>query len=98
YFRALAVLHTWIFLAVCTAAVILVVRDHLTRCPVCMKRLEHPASLGTWSSLVVDPPATEYACPSGHGLMLVQETGKSRTRWTKLDESWKDLFVENRGH
>lgn len=97
YFRALTVVHTWLFLAVCTAAVILVVRDHLTRCPVCMRRLEHPASLGTWASMVVDPPVTEYACPAGHGLLLVEETGKSGTRWTKLDESWKDLFVTRDG-
>lgn len=88
-----SILLSWPSLALCTAAVIIVVRDHLQRCPVCLERLRMPASLGSWSSVMVDPPATEYVCPNGHGTLYVSETGETHSRWTTLDESWRDLFA-----
>jgi len=82
----------WIFMAACTVAVIVVVRDHLDRCPICLERLRMPVSLGNWSSVVMDPPGTEYVCPNGHGLLYTSGSGGSENHWTKLDSSWSDLF------
>jgi hypothetical protein len=83
----------WIFLLVCCAGAVLVVRDHLGRCLVCFRRMLMPAPIGTWSSALLDQPATEYVCPAGHGTLYVAETGNAPTHWTVLDESWQDLFV-----
>ncbi len=94
--RPPTIFHTLFFLLLCSTTVILVVRDHLYRCPVCLERLSMPASLGSWSSVVVDPPAIEYVCPKGHGLLLEEETGEMHSHWTTLDSSWKDLFVKRR--
>jgi len=86
----------WMFLAACTVAVILVVRDHRNRCPVCLERLRMPVSLGNWSSVMMDPPGTEYACPKGHGLLYTPESGGTEDQWTTLDSSWSDLFERHR--
>ncbi len=83
----------WIFLLVCCAAAFLVVRDHRDRCLVCLRRMLMPAPIGTWSSALLDQPATEYVCPAGHGTLYVGETSNAPVHWTVLDESWQDLFV-----
>jgi len=86
----------WLFLAACTVAAIVVVRDHLGRCPVCLSRLRMPVSLGNWSSVVMDPPGTEYVCPRGHGLLYTPGSGGSDNHWTNLDSSWSELFERDR--
>jgi hypothetical protein len=86
----------WLFLAACTIAAIIVVRDHLGRCPVCLSRLRMPVSLGNWSSVVMDPPGTEYVCPKGHGLLYTSGAGASENQWTNLDSSWSELFENDR--
>ena len=86
----------WIFLATCTVAVIVIVRDHLNRRPICLERLRMPMSLGNWSSVVMDPPGTEYVCPRGHGLLYTPEGGRTENHWTALDSSWSDLFERRR--
>ncbi len=92
-FWASSIFLSWPSLLICTAGVILVVRDHLKRCPECLARLRMPATLGSWSSVMVDPPVTEYVCPNGHGTLYVSETGETGSRWTTLDDSWRDLFA-----
>ena len=77
---------------VCTIGVIVVVRDHLDRCPVCLERLRMPVSLGIWSSVMMDPPGTETVCPNGHGLLYTPESDQTDNHWTTLDSSWSDLF------
>lgn len=84
--------HIWLFtMAGCILAGV-TLRDHLGRCPECFEQLRAPARIGTWSSLVVEAPATETMCPNGHGLMHRDETGERRSRWTSFDESWRSLF------
>ena len=53
-----------------------------------------PVRLGSWSSLILDRPATEYVCPAGHGVLFVSEALHDADQWTVLDDSWRDLFAE----
>lgn len=85
----------WIFLLACSGAACLLVIDHRGRCPVCVARLRKPVPIGSWSSQVLDQPATEYLCPSGHGTLYIAETGNAPDCWTVLDESWQEFFVHN---
>lgn len=82
----------WLYVTTSFVQFFLMTRDHLQRCPRCLQSLRLPTSYGTWSSLVVDAPATEYACPNGHGLLYREEVGERNSRWTSLDESWRSLF------
>ncbi|MBL8176661.1 MAG: ABC transporter permease [Bryobacterales bacterium] len=84
--------HIWLFTMACCILAGVTLRDHLGRCPECFEQLRSPARIGTWSSLVVEAPATETVCPNGHGLMHRDETGERRSRWTSFDESWRSLF------
>jgi hypothetical protein len=83
----------WIFLMACVAMALLLVIDHRSRCPVCLRRLKKPVPIGVWSSQILDQPATEYLCPAGHGTLYVAETGNAPAHWTLFDESWHDLFI-----
>jgi hypothetical protein len=85
----------WVFLLVCCAAVCLLTIDHRGRCPVCLRRLRRPVSIGSWASQILDQPATEYLCPAGHGTMYIAETGNAPDHWTKLDETWQEFFVHS---
>jgi hypothetical protein len=92
-FVPLSVVQLWVFLGLCAAAVYLILRDHHSRCPQCLTRLQMPVAMGTWSSLLMDPPVTEYVCPNGHGTLAVSDAMHDPDRWTVFDESWKDLFA-----
>jgi hypothetical protein len=85
----------WIFLLVCSAAVFLLIIDHRGRCLVCLSKLRKPVAIGFYGSQIFDQPTTEYVCPRGHGTLCVDEAGNAGDHWTKLDESWQDLFVHN---
>lgn len=91
-FLAVVLFHQWLFLLAIAVAVMFTVWDHLRRCPQCLSRVGMPVSFGSWSSMVIDRPATEFVCPKGHGLLFVHEIGQKRDRWTPLDASWRDLF------
>ncbi len=86
--------HIWLFTMACAVLAGVTLRDHLGRCPECFEQLRSPARIGTWSSLVVEAPATETVCPNGHGLMHREEVGERRSRWTRFDESWRSLFTK----
>jgi len=94
-FVPLSVVQLWLFLGLCAAAVYLIFRDHQSRCPQCLARLQMPVAIGTWSSLLMDPPVTEYVCPNGHGALAVSGAMDDPDRWTVFDESWKDLFARS---
>jgi hypothetical protein len=83
----------WTFLLLCCAAICLLVTDHRERCLVCLSKLRKPVPIGSWSSQILDQPATEYLCPEGHGTLYVAETGNAPDYWTVLDDSWRDLFA-----
>lgn len=88
-----SILHFWLFMMSGIVIALFTVRDQVRRCPVCLSPLEMPAGFGVWGRVVVDSPAIEYACPRGHGLLYVPESGPEPVRWTPLDASWRDLFV-----
>ena len=71
--------------------------DQARRCPVCLRRLAMPVTLGSWSSPLLEPAATELLCDEGHGSLRFSEAhttlGEIR-RWITLDDSWRDLFDE----
>jgi len=89
----LAIVLLWFYSIVCTLVCVLIVRDHLGRCPVCLVRLRMPTSSGTWGSLMMDLPGTQYVCPKGHGWLHRDGSGHGKTQWNRLDSTWRDLFV-----
>jgi hypothetical protein len=87
---------------VCAAALVIVfcrsiawcVADQRVRCPVCLRRLAMPVSLGS-SSSVLDPAKTEMLCSAGHGSLSMADSDSGEgDRWTALDETWRPLFEE----
>jgi hypothetical protein len=65
--------------------------DESRRCPVCLRRLSSPVSIGNWSS-VFEPATTELLCDRGHGVFCVADSeADPSARWTDLDASWKGL-------
>lgn len=74
--------------------------DQRRRCPVCLRRLRHPAGIGSASHTFLEWYGTELACPLGHGLLHVSEIGSADCyqphRWLPLDASWRALFPRGR--
>ncbi len=95
--RALStLLLTLAYLPSLAAALAWVLADQRARCPVCLRRLELPVSVGSWSS-VFDPSATEFLCDRGHGALLLPDSSAGAERWTRLDQSWAGLFSHSSG-
>jgi hypothetical protein len=70
--------------------------DQRRRCPVCLKRLAMPVTLGIWGS-TFEPVTTEFLCEDGHGSLSVPENEAApEEKWIKLDESWSELFDNKR--
>lgn len=73
-----------------------VLRDQRQRCPVCLRRVEHPAQVGqaSWNFLAWN--GTELMCMGGHTLLHVPglpTSWFSTQRWLYLDTSWEFLFA-----
>lgn len=72
------------------------IRDQNRRCPVCLRRLRHPAGIGSASHTFLEWYGTELACPRGHGLLHMSEMGSANCyqplRWLPLDGSWRGLL------
>ncbi|MBS1828851.1 MAG: hypothetical protein JST93_26345 [Acidobacteria bacterium] len=65
--------------------------DQRRRCPACLRRLASPVSLGSWGS-VLDPAATIFVCPKGHGSLTAPEMELNpEDQWTRMDASWSVL-------
>lgn len=74
-----------------------VLHDQRRRCPVCMRRLSHPARVGQASWSFLGWCGTEMMCSRGHGLMHIPELPTSwfgAQRWLGLDPSWIVLFED----
>lgn len=66
--------------------------DQRRRCPVCLRRLTMPVTIGSWGSMF-EPAITELLCGDGHGALALFEGQPGQLdRWTALDDSWRDLF------
>jgi hypothetical protein len=73
-------------------------RDQRQRCPVCLRKLTHPARVGQPSRNFLAWNGTELICVDGHGLLHVPEIPTSwfsEQRWLYLDPSWEILFAES---
>jgi len=70
--------------------------DQQDRCPVCLHHLRMPVGRGSWSSLVIDRPATESICIYGHGTLYVPGThllNLDSVNWTANRDMWQQLAV-----
>jgi len=73
-----------------------VMSDHRQRCPVCLRRVAHPARVGLLSRTFLAWNGTELVCPMGHTLLHVPGLPTSwfnTQRWMYLDDSWNFLFA-----
>jgi hypothetical protein len=73
-----------------------VLKDQRQRCPVCMRRVKHPAHVGLASRTFLDWNGTEMMCMGGHTLLHVPSLPTSwfsSQRWLYLDTSWNFLFA-----
>ena len=61
-------------------------------CRVCGRTAGQPIMVGTWASVWLDAPQTEYLCPEGHGrLVETQAAFAAGWTWFRFDESWADV-------
>jgi hypothetical protein len=70
--------------------------DQRNRCPVCLRRVTHPARVGLTGRTFLAWNGTELICTGGHTLLHVPAMPTSwfsTQRWLYLDSSWKSLFV-----
>ena len=68
--------------------------DQRRRCPVCLRVLTNPTTIGEPSRTLLEWYGTELICTRGHGLLHVPEmrNSYSEQRWLRLDSSWSSLF------
>ncbi len=75
------------------------VADQRKRCPVCLRRVTNPASVGLASRTFLGWNGTEMICVGGHALLHVPSLPTSwfsGDRWLYLDSSWDFLFADSR--
>jgi hypothetical protein len=75
-----------------------VLQDQRRRCPVCLRRLSHPARVGQVSWSFLGWYGIEMICARGHGLLHIAELPTSwfgTQRWLGLDSSWVGLFEDH---
>jgi hypothetical protein len=73
-----------------------VLSDQRQRCPVCLRRVVHPARVGQFSRTFLAWSGTELMCMGGHSLLHVPSLPTSwfsSQRWMFLDPSWDFLFA-----
>lgn len=74
------------------------VLDQRQRCPVCLRRVTHPARVGVASQTFLGWNGTEMMCAGGHTLLHVPALPTSwfgGQRWMYLDGSWEFLFASS---
>jgi len=74
------------------------VADQRKRCPVCLRRVSNPATVGLASRTFLGWNGTEMICMGGHALLHVPSLPTSwfgGQRWLYLDSSWDFLFADN---
>lgn len=82
--------------AICLFGLRWVLLDQRQRCPVCLRRVTHPAQVGQASRMFLAWNGTELMCSSGHTLLHVPglpTSWFSTQRWLYLDGSWEFLFA-----
>jgi hypothetical protein len=74
--------------------------DQKNRCPVCLRRVTHPAQVGLAGRTFLAWNGTELMCAGGHTLLHVPglpTSWFSTQRWLYLDTSWRFLFAGSSG-
>ncbi|HUE03673.1 MAG TPA: hypothetical protein VMR62_29215 [Bryobacteraceae bacterium] len=67
-------------------------RDQRRRCPVCLRLLTNPVTVGQRASWFLEWNCTELICPRGHGMLYIPENPTSwfaAPRWLYVDSSWR---------
>jgi hypothetical protein len=88
----------WLFLPLAIIALSWSVRDQQSRCRTCLRRLELPVEIGRSGSVLLNWAGTEMVCSEGHGVLYVPESSANsldQDRWSKLDDSWANLFGDH---
>jgi MacB-like periplasmic core domain len=83
--------------SICVFGLRWILRDQRRRCPVCLRKLTHPARVGQPSRNFLAWNGIELICIGGHGLLHVPEIPTSwfsTQRWLYLDPSWDILFAQ----
>jgi hypothetical protein len=83
-----------IFLVGLTIALSWSVRDQLSRCRTCLRRLRMQVDLGVSVGTFCEPSGIELICDVGHGILhlpMMQLSSLDSEHWTDLDESWRIL-------
>lgn len=81
---------------ICLAGLSWACRDQRQRCPVCLRRVTHPAQVGLASQTFLGWSGTELICAGGHTLLHIPALPTSWfsvQRWLVLDGSWDFLFA-----
>lgn len=81
---------------ICLAGLSWACRDQRQRCPVCLRRVTHPAQVGAASQTFLGWSGTELICSGGHTLLHIPALPTSwfgAQRWLVLDGSWDFLFA-----
>ncbi|MCX6630690.1 MAG: hypothetical protein NTW28_23990 [Candidatus Solibacter sp.] len=79
------------FLAGFSMAALWAFTDQRRRCPVCLRLLARPVTMGSWAS-TFDPVTTEFLCDDGHGALSHAENEMGEgDRWVSLDASWREF-------
>lgn len=84
----------WVFLVGLTIALSWSVRDQLSRCRTCLRRLQMRVDLGGSVGTLCEPSGIELICDGGHGILhlpTMQLSSLDSEHWTDLDESWRML-------
>jgi hypothetical protein len=82
--------------AVCLFAMRWALLDQRQRCPVCLRRVTHPAQVGLVSRTFLSWNGTELICAGGHTLLHIPglpTSWFSTPRWLYLDTTWDFLFA-----
>jgi hypothetical protein len=83
--------------AICLTGFRWTLADQRKRCPVCLRRVTNPASVGLASRTFLGWNGTEMICMGGHTLLHVPAQPTSwfgDQRWIYLDSSWQFLFAD----
>jgi hypothetical protein len=85
--------------AICLIGFRWAVADQRQRCPMCLRRVTNPATVGLASRTFLGWNGTEMICMGGHALLHVPSLPTSwfsGQRWLYLDSSWEFLFADSR--
>jgi len=90
----------WLYILGAMGVLFWSLADQRARCRVCLRLLCFPVRIGCPGCLLLDWSGTELLCTEGHGVLHVPHLAASwdeeTQRWIALDESWQELFAQNR--